>query len=224
MATALQKQYEAGPLRDMTGPAIRPGGTLLTGRAVRFCCFSPGDEILDVGCGAGATVEYLRGRHRLNAVGVDPSRRLLEEAWARNLDLPLGLGRAEAVPAVDATKDGIVCECVLSLLNDPALALAEFRRVLRPGGRLILSDLYERTAAGDNRKYGLLSRTRLEELLFANGFTLQLWEDHSRLLRELAAGLLMSHGTLEGFWRCADNSGCRAGERPGYYLLVARKD
>lgn len=214
-------EYKSATLHAVIGPTIRPGGLMLTGRAVRFCNFAPGSEVIDVGCGAGATVEYLRARHRMRAVGVDPSRRLLEEGWERNLELPLGLGRAEAIPAAAATKDGVFCECVLSLVADPAQALAEFHRVLRPGGRLIMSDLYEKGIAVDGGGRGLHSRDRLENMLTASGFTLVLWEDHSRLLREMAAQLILDHGSLDRFWSRA-GVGC-SGERPGYYLLVAVK-
>ncbi len=213
--------YQSAALRAVTGPAIRPGGTLLTGRAVGFCRFPPGSDLLDVGCGAGATVEYLRKRHRLNAVGIDHSRRLLEEAWERNLDLPLGLGTAEKIPAGQASKDGIVCECVLSLLARPERALAEFSRVLRPGGFLILSDLYERSQAAEERPSGVVSRAALKGMLARSGFTILLWEDHSRLLRELAARLVLAHGSLaQGMFA---GCGCGDSERPGYYLLIATK-
>ena len=212
--------YESTALRAVTGPAIRPGGTCLTGRAIGFCGFPPGSDLLDVGCGVGATVEYLRECHQLNAVGVDPSRRLLEEAWERNLELPLGLGTAEKIPAGEESKDGIVCECVLSLLARPEQALAEFFRVLRPGGYLILSDLYERCPADDGRVNDLVSRSALEAMLSAGGFSLLFWEDHSHLLKELAARLVLAHGSrAKGLFT---GCGC-GGERPGYYLLVARK-
>lgn len=212
--------YQSAALRSVTGSTIRPGGFSLTGRAIEFCGFPPESELLDVGCGAGATVEYLRERHRLNAVGIDHSRRMLEEAWERNLDLPLGLGTAEHIPAEPASKDGVVCECVLSLLARPKRALAEFCRVLRPGGFLILSDLYERHPAGEERGNGVVSRAMLERMLERCGFTILLWEDHSRLLRELAARLVLAHGSrTKGLFA---GCGC-GGERPGYYLMIAAK-
>lgn len=217
-----QQQYETGPLREVTGSTIRPGGTLLTGRGVRFCGFRPGSDLLDVGCGAGATVEYLRNRHQLNGVGIDPSLRLLEEGWERDPGLPLGLGTAEKIPAGSESKDGVICECVLSVLTEPEQALAEFHRVLRPGGYLILSDLYERSPAGGERRTGVVSRTMLEGMLDRGGFALLLWEDHSRLLRELAARLVMANGPqAEGLF---SGCGCGGSGRPGYYLLVAMKE
>jgi hypothetical protein len=85
--------------------------------------------------------------------------------------------------------------------------------VLRSGGFLILSDIYDR---------GTEAREQLQTRLAESGFSILLWEDHTQLLRELAARLVLAHGSLEGFW--CDAAGCAAGARPGYYLLIARKD
>jgi ubiquinone/menaquinone biosynthesis C-methylase UbiE len=108
---------------------------------------------------------------------------------------------------------------VLSLLENPHTALMEFWRVLHSGGYLILSDMYSRDVA-DGSLQGMASRGTVEEGLSASGFETLLWEDHTPMLKELAARLILAGGSLEGF-RCTANS---AGQRPGYYLLVARKE
>lgn len=199
--------YETGPLRDITGTTIRPGGLTLTDRALEFCSFAAGAQLLDVGCGAGASVEHLRSRYGLDASGVDISTALICEGLRRNPALPLSVGAAETLPYQDESRDGILCECVLSLLTEPRLALTEFRLLLRSGGYLILSDMYSKdTALGQP-----------EAWLAENGFTILLWEDHTPLLRELAARLVMANGSLAGL--C-----CTTAAKPGYYLLVARKE
>jgi ubiquinone/menaquinone biosynthesis C-methylase UbiE len=136
--------YETGPLRDVTGTTIRPGGLTLTDRALEQCSFAAGAQLLDVGCGAGGSVEHLRVRYGFDARGVDISPMLICEGLQRNPDLPLSEGTAEAVPYPDKSQDGILCECVLSLLEEPFHTLTEFRRLLRSGGCLILSDMYSR--------------------------------------------------------------------------------
>ncbi|HTG83025.1 MAG TPA: class I SAM-dependent methyltransferase, partial [Geobacteraceae bacterium] len=135
--------YESPLLRKVAGATIRPGGLTLTERGVAFCRFPSGARLLDVGCGAGATVEYLRSRYGFAAAGVDISRLLIAEGLVRDPALPLVEAEAEALPVEDGVLDGVLCECVLSLVGEPLRALREFRRVLRPGGHLILSDMYD---------------------------------------------------------------------------------
>ena len=209
-------------MREVTGTAIRPGGLRLTDLAVDFCRFAAGAQVLDVGCGAGATVEHLWGRYGFDAVGVDISGTLLAEGLARNPALALTEAPAEELPFADESRDGVLCECVLSLLEDPPGALAEFRRVLRRNGYLILSDMYSRESTAGTRTDGHgragLTQKDVLSLLFENGFAPLMWEDHTPALRELAARLILAHGSL-GALGCARNDGLR----PGYYLLVARK-
>ena len=184
----------------------------MTERAVAFCGFRPGARLLDVGCGAGATVELLCGRYGFAAAGIDPSRALIAEGVVRNPSLPLSEGKAEALPVEDGTLDAIFCECVLSLVSEPLRALSEFHRALRPGGRLILSDMYDRETEG---------RGEMETRLAEGGFMVILWEDHTPLLKELAARLVLAGCPLDGL--CAP-AGCAAGARPGYYLMIATKE
>jgi arsenite methyltransferase len=202
--------YESSNLRAVTGPTIRPGGLTLTDRALDFCRFAPGAHLLDVGCGAGATVEYLCSRYGFSARGVDISPTLIAEGLGRNPALAITWAAAEALPFAGESRDGILCECVLSLLGEPLMALAEFRRVLRSNGYLILSDMYTRDTT---------TRGRIEGWLSECGFEILLWEDHTHFLKELAARLILVHGSLEGL--CCTPPG--AGGKPGYYLLVARK-
>jgi len=183
---------------------------MLTDRALAHCSFAAGAQLLDVGCGAGASVEHLRSRYGFDARGVDISSTLIAEGLRRNPDLLLSEAEAEAVPYPDESHDGIICECVLSLLTEPLRALTEFRRLLRSGGYLILSDMYRREPATGQP----------EAWLSENGFTMLLWEDHTHLLRELAARLILANGSLEGLCCRAPGSG----RKPGYYLLVAHKD
>ncbi len=88
--------------------------------------------------------------------------------------------------------------------------------MLRPGGRLILTDMYL-SAAGAERVdtapaphqpcahacsclTGAVTRTEMEEQLEGAGFELSLWEDHTVLLKRLAAEIILKYGSLSEFW------------------------
>jgi arsenite methyltransferase len=236
-----QNLYESPILRAVTGPVIRPGGFELTDRGLARCSLSEGTRVLDVGCGAGAVVDHMRHQHGLNAAGVDISAVLLKDG-ALNYDrLPLMRGRAEQLPVADAGVGAVVCECMLSLCPDPYAVLHEVRRILQPGGFLILTDVYAR-GPGDNDWVGRLSvhcclqgavdRATVEKRLEDGGLNLEIWEDHTPLLKQLAAQLIWTYGSLDAFWSALGRAeatekthagGAACSSRPGYYLAIARK-
>jgi len=232
----LSALHESASLRAVTGPSLRPGGFLLTERGLSLCGFPEGAFIVDVGCGTGASVAYLRDSHHLRALGVDVSADLFQNVGN---EFPVAVARAEKLPLTDGCCDGILCECVLSLVTKPEQALREFSRVLRPGGLLVMSDIYDRGGGspaprGTGKAGGFESALRLrpfiEALLEESGFGLVAWEDHTRRLKELAAQLILSsdsHTEFCSFFRsmetsCAAQSGSKI-VRPGYFLLVAKK-
>ena len=99
----------------------------------------PGTTVLDVGCGTGEEVRAIAARTG-RAVGVDFSRALIEEARRRSTtdqDARFRLGDALALPFEDATFDGVRTERTLQHVKDPAKALAEMRRVARPGAPVV---------------------------------------------------------------------------------------
>ena len=225
--------YESEELHSVTGPFIRPGGLSLTDRAMDFCGFTADAAIVDVGCGSGGTVEHLLNVYGANVCGIDPSDALLAVGRNRSPLLPIKKGVAESLPFADRSADGIFCECVFSILEDQAQALREFARVLKPEGFLVITDVYLRSTSGTaNRSSntgccvaGARPMYELEEALYKQGFSALLWEDHTLALKELAVQLILSNGSLDGFFSpsCAAGSGSsmKAG-RPGYFLLVAQ--
>ncbi|MHC1698615.1 MAG: DVU_1556 family methyltransferase [Geobacteraceae bacterium] len=233
---ALAALHESASLRAVTGPLLRPGGFRLTERGISFCNFSPSDRIVDVGCGAGASVTYLREKYQFTLLGIDISEDLLSEN-CRTSGFSLALARAEELPVFHGVCDGILCECVLSLLLEQQRALAEFARVLRPGGHLIVTDLYDRcrenpeTTCSGRSVSSLRNRSELESLVVAEEFDLLVWEDHTQYLKELAAQLILSQDSLTDFCdifsACGlESSGSSArimSPALGYFLLVAQK-
>jgi ubiquinone/menaquinone biosynthesis C-methylase UbiE len=112
-------------------------------RLVEVLAPRPTDDLLDVGCGRGAVLVPAAGRvGRL--VGVDASPRMVEGA-REELDragagpVDLRVMDAESLGFEDGSFDAVTCAFTLFFLPRPERAAAEFARVLRPGGRVIVS-------------------------------------------------------------------------------------
>lgn len=99
-----------------------------------------GRRILDAGCGSGPLTAELRDRGAI-LTGVDGSAGMIDIARRRlGDDVPLHVADlAQPLPFDDDSFDDVVASLVLHYLEDWAEPLAEIRRVLRPGGRLIVS-------------------------------------------------------------------------------------
>ena len=232
--------HEAESIRKSLGTALRPGGFALIERVLSLHSFPAGAVLLDVGCGFGATAAHLQRNRNHMTIGMDISAKMLIEAGSLHSKIPLVRGCARHLPFRRGSCDGVICECVLSLIAEKQQVLREFHRVLRPGGLLIISDIYSREETENRGKNGLpvachsgdaFVTSPVESLLKETGFEIPLFEDHSYLLRELAARLIFECGSLDAFWsEVSDGLNCRdvksifCGGRPGYYLLVARKD
>src|SRR6185436_13563321 len=113
-------------------------------RAVEMCGVTRADDVLDVACGTGdLTLAFGKARPR-TVTGLDFTPQMLEVARAKSAsrytDPPLVFveGDAMNLPFPDASFDIVSIAWGIRNVSDPARALREFRRVLRPGGRLIV--------------------------------------------------------------------------------------
>jgi len=102
----------------------------------------PGGRLLDIGCGTGALLEALAARYPQCAfAGVDSTPEMLAVARERLPEaVDLRAAHAERLPFAEAAFDAVVSCNMFHYLREPKAALAEFRRVLKPGGRLIITD------------------------------------------------------------------------------------
>jgi SAM-dependent methyltransferase len=147
---------------------------------------APDEVVLDLGSGAGFDV--LLAARRVGpggrAIGVDMTDAMLDKARAKAAKAGLSnvefrRGDIEALPVEDGSVDVVISNCVLNLVPDKDRAFREIHRVLRPGGRLAVSDMawaVEPDAA---------VRRDLEALVGCNGGALVL-DDYLRRLE--AAG------------------------------------
>ena len=97
-------------------------------------------DVLEVGAGTGANFEHYPPSARVIATEPDPhmlrrAQAKLATSGATNIDARMA--SAEQLPFPDASFDAVVCTLVLCTAGDVPRALAEMRRVLRPGGRLV---------------------------------------------------------------------------------------
>jgi SAM-dependent methyltransferase len=157
-----------------------------------------GATVVDVGCGSGALLRRVgRGRPDLTLIGVDPDERMLRTARrkaARSRDRAvretrLERGYAQDVPAGDGTVDRVLSTLMFHHLDaDGRTAmLAEVRRVLRPGGALVLADLEGGGPHGRRSPMHAFGPGDLQALLTGSGFAVR----SERRVRTLVGGVVV---------------------------------
>jgi len=143
--------YQSDLVALILGESYHPGGTALTRRLAEAVDLAPGQDALDVASGPGSTAMLLAREYGVSAVGVDLGVTAVEAANARAGEAGVhgsgpGLvrfvvGDAERLPLPDASVDVVVSECALCTFPDKEAAAREMARVLRPGGRIGITDV-----------------------------------------------------------------------------------
>jgi ubiquinone/menaquinone biosynthesis C-methylase UbiE len=202
--------------------ASEPAMQTICARYMAQISLPPGACVLEIGCGNGATtkliMEYI-GPTQL--VGIDPSSVFIDmarETFVGEPRVSFTLGDAAATGQADASFDLVIAHTVYSHLADPEGALAEARRVLKPGGQLVVfdGDFATITVAlfdGDplQAAVGLVLRhsmhapyimRRLPALVSAAGFRVQSVEPHGYVQTTSPDFLLklLSRGTNLAAW------------------------
>lgn len=138
----------------------------------------PDGLVLDLGCGDGWLTPVLTERAEA-VIGVDSSQAMLDLAQRRLADrhgaVSFRLGSLEHLPVADGEAEGAVFSLVLHHLAQPAVALGEARRALKPGGRLVVLDFDKHDEEGLRRDYGDVwlgfTDRELTDWLTKTGFT-----------------------------------------------------
>jgi ubiquinone/menaquinone biosynthesis C-methylase UbiE len=192
--------YESDFAKLLLGDSFHPGGTRLTERLGVLLELAPQSRVLDIAAGKGTSAFFLAQRFGCEVTGVDYSRQNVEQAnEAARVNGAGGRtrfeqGDAERLPFPDSSFDAVICECAFCIFPDKPAAAREFARVLRPGGRVGLSDL-TREAVLPKELDGLLAWIaciadaqpvdRYVDYLVGSGFHPQCIEEHDYALLDL---------------------------------------
>lgn len=143
--TRLEADYTQDELAAL--PASADLG-LGCGAPVRHLALRPGETVLDLGSGAGIDA-FLASREvgeHGRVIGVDMTPEMIERArhnahTGGYANVEFRQGRLESLPVEDASVDAVTSNCVINLVPDKTRVFAEIVRVLKRGGRLVISDI-----------------------------------------------------------------------------------
>lgn len=139
--------YESDLASQLLGESFHPGGVVLTERLGSLLELTRASHVVDVASGKGTSTFYLAQRFGCRVTGFDLSSQNVDRATAEACRLDLSdrvrfeCADAEHLPVATASIDAVICECAYCTFPDKARAAREFTRVLRPGGRIGLSDI-----------------------------------------------------------------------------------
>ena len=208
---------------------LRPGGLKLTKVSADFAGITAKSNVLDIGCGTGTTLRFLRDTYGCGVSGIDISEKAAALAGKRVPEADICCADASSLPFPDASFDTVFMECTLTLFDKPQPALLEAGRVLKPDGSLIIETL-KRKQAHAFLDGGAVSLPLLTAFLEDNGFRIICSEDKTDELVQFSTAIIFQYDSLEAYLRsCTEETGgsifsCNMNRKGlGYHLLVAKK-
>lgn len=221
----INNPYETDIFEKLSGGCMRPGGTRLTDKIAHKYQFNKDKKILDIGCGTGVTLEYLEKEFGIEGTGVDISKINIKKGKKRNAHLNILTGDGSQLEFASQTFDVVLMECSLSVIGHKEDSIHEAFRVLKPGGKLIITDLYIKEPGSNEahqfesnliekmqREHGKLIQQLpccingafIKEKLFSkikdSGFKISTWEDETEELKDLILKIIIEYGSMENYY------------------------
>jgi SAM-dependent methyltransferase len=246
--------YQRDVVALILGDSYHPGGLELTRRLARTLGLHPGKRVLDVASGPGTTALLLASEFGVSVDGLDLGPDAVAAAKARAADRGLAeqvrfyVADAERLPIANASVDDVICECAMCTFPDKERGALEMARVLRPGGRVGITDV---TLERERLHPELISLTGwvacladarpvtdYRELLESAGLRVALTERHDDALAQmietidarLTALAIIRPPALQGIdiegalEKVALAASAVGGGTAGYSLIVAHKE
>jgi ubiquinone/menaquinone biosynthesis C-methylase UbiE len=223
----MQSMYEYAVWRDSQDEVMRPGGLDLTRELLDVCEPKENAHVLDIGCGCGASLRLAQQRYGCYIFGLDISRQLLLRAKNRPSVYSLIQGDVNTLPLAENKFDLILLECVATIFGEETI-FSTCRRLLKPGGKLLVTDLYARKGDGlpeirKLRKGTCIQGIELKETTLRNLEACRLklfhWADYSAVLKNFPMKTLSASLQIGMFEMVmAANS-----VNLGYYGMIAEK-
>jgi len=209
------RAYESPEFNQALEEILHPGGLELTARLAEVAQIKSNSLVLDIASGRGTTACFLSNRLDCRIIGVDLSiisaslagKKAQKEGVAQKVRF--AVADAEYLPFADASFDVVISECAFSLLPDKDTGAKQIVRVLKPGGRLVITDVVLQFPLSPELKTQVLfdscfsGAETLEgyrEIFKRAGLDEEIYEDHSRELKKITYKLVTGYGSISAFW------------------------
>lgn len=206
--------YETETIRSLLKDILHPGGLELTKKVGETAGLDAECTILDIACGKGESILSLSADYGCRAVGIDLSPSKVADAATRSKVRSLRknvyflVSDAERLPFSDEVFDVVLSECSFSVLPSKERAASEIARVLKKGGRLVMTDIVHSDTAearSDATELGLTlpcaagarSTADYIEVFQACGLCGAYVEDQPKALKKIAYEI----GIIFGGWK-----------------------
>ena len=139
--------YQTDAVSLLLGDSYHPGGLALTRRLAVALGLRPGLRVADVASGPGSSAFLLAVEFGVDVAGIDLGEATVAAANDKAVDTGVSglvafhVGDAERLPLADECVDAVICECALCIFPNKPAAAAEMARILRPGGRVGITDV-----------------------------------------------------------------------------------